>query len=115
MKTKNKTGRVRIETAIAEIITPVLAAFPDARFNVLGCELWRDADGGWSFNDAFRIASETDLAGVQSAARGRWEVFKTNYMPRARVADVECLEYIPGDQSIYVECAGVSFLEIRPL
>ena len=104
--------RQTLETAIKEILSPVLTFDPSATFDVFGCELWKD-DGGWAFNDASRMATDTDLAGVQSIARSRWEIFRLNYSPKARVADVEALEWLPGDRSLYVECAFMSFLEIR--
>lgn len=105
--------RQTLETTIAEILAPVLAHDPAATFDLYGCELWRDETGGWSFNDAFRMVRDASLAEAQETARGRWEVFKANYSPRARVADIDALEWQPGDASLYVECAGMSFLEIR--
>ena len=102
-----------LETAIAEILKPVLSRDPSITFDVWGCELWKDESGGWSFNDAFRMAADTDLSGVQSIARSRWEIFRLNYAPRARVADLEALEWQPGDRALYSDCACMSFLEIR--
>ncbi len=105
--------RQTLETAIAEILAPVLAFDPAATFDVYGCELWRDESGGWTFNDAFRMVREADLATVKETARARWEIFRLNYSPRARVADIDVLEWCPGDRSLYVECDYMSFLEIR--
>jgi hypothetical protein len=104
--------RQTLETAVAEILKPVLSHDPSSTFDVWGCELWKE-DGAWSFNDAFRMVADADLAGVQAIARSRWEIFRLNYASRARVADVMALEWQPGDRALYIECACMSFLEIR--
>lgn len=85
---------------------------PEARFDVIAFELWRESEGGWSVNDAWKIAQDTDIAGVLTAARGRWEVFKVNYSPRATVHGLTS----DGDEStLIIESGGNSFLEIRLL
>jgi|688.fasta_scaffold198729_2 hypothetical protein len=104
--------RQTLETVIREILSPVLSFDPAATFDAWGCELWSDGDG-WSFNDAFRMVADADLSGVQSIARSRWGIFRLNYAPRARVADVMALEWQPSDRALYIECAFMSFLEIR--
>ena len=110
-----KTQRQTLETAIRETLAPVLAHDPAATFDLYGCELWRDDSGGWSFNDAFRMARGVDLAEALKTARGRWEVFKVNYSPRALVREIDCAGegFYPGCRSVYVECDHMSFLEIR--
>ncbi len=102
--------RQTLETAIREI----LSDFPDSdRFDVYAFELWRDEDGGWSVNDGWRMESNADKETVVRAARGRWEVFKLNYMPRARVADLETDDNLP--YCLRVNAGFTSFLEIRPV
>lgn len=107
--------RQTLETAISEILAPVLAHDPAATFDVWGCQLQREPDGGWTFNDAFRMIREAGLAEALETARARWDIFKLNYAPRARVADIDCAGegFYPGCQSIYIECNYMSFLEIR--
>jgi hypothetical protein len=79
-------------------------------FDVIAYELTHDGQG-WSVNTPFRIASQVDLSGVMEAMRGRWEVFKANYSPRATVASLSDI----GEGSDYeIEAEGIPFLQVRP-
>ena len=108
MKTlAKKTGRKTLET----IIKDALAVYPEsARFKVIAFELWRD-DVGWSVNDSWCIAGDADKTDVIRAARGRWEAFKVNYAPRARVADIVDIGYEADRISLEVDCTA--FLDIE--
>jgi hypothetical protein len=107
--------RQTLETAIISCLPDNLP--PGTTFDVYAWELWRDAEGGWTVNDGWKIAREVDLTGLKEAARGRWEVFKINYFPRALVSGIDCHgaeEIAPGDLSpLYLEYEGTSFLEVR--
>jgi len=98
--------RQTLETAIKQL----LANHPaDSTYTILAHELWRD-DLGWSTNDRWHLARNASLSEVLSIARGRWEVFKVNYSPRARVADIADIGYESGDYSL--ECAHLPFIDI---
>jgi len=102
--------RQKLETAVVSCLPENLPE--GTTFDVYAWELWRDDSGGWSVNDGWKIARETDLAGLKEAARGRWEVFKVNYFPRARVADLDCQEHFESRSwewgPVSLECNGTS-------
>jgi len=78
-------------------------------YSVIAHELWSDGDG-WSVNDSWYLSRNVDKAQVLQDARGRWEIFKVNYLPKARIKDVT----FDGDDSvIYLNVDGIPFLEIR--
>ena len=62
---------------------------PFARFDVVAYELWGNAREGFETNCSWHIAKDADLSEVLDAVRGRWEVFKLNYLPKARVSDIQ--------------------------
>jgi len=98
--------RQTLETAIKEL----LANHPaDSTFTVFAHELWRDGEG-WTSNDRWYLARNASLSEVLSIARGRWEVFKVNYSPRARVSDIADIGYESGEYSL--ECAHLPFIDI---
>jgi hypothetical protein len=103
--------RKTLKTAIREI----LESFPPGtRFDVLALELLGNRREGLSVNSAWRITSNADIPEAVEAAAGRWEIFKLNYLPHARVADLDCSE-ISGEFDCHVECQQVPFLTLRPL
>lgn len=57
-------------------------------FNVQFYELTRNYGEGWSVNTAWRAATNASRAETLRLLRARWEVFKLNYAPKARVADL---------------------------
>ena len=94
-------------------IKSLLSHFPaDSTFRVQAFELNHDGEG-WSVNDSFIIANEASLETVLESARGRWEVFKVNYMPKAKVKDITDWGDADPFDSAMLECDGVMFLEIR--
>jgi hypothetical protein len=94
---------------LEKTISAMLADFPDsARFNVWAHELWRNGQG-WSSNDRWYIARDADKASVIQAARGRWEVFRTNYHSRARVRDIQDIGW---DGDLFLEVDSLPFLDI---
>ena len=98
--------RQTLETTIKEL----LANHPaDSTYTILAHELWRDGEG-WTSNDAWYLARNASLSEALSIARGRWEVFKVNYSPRARVADIADIGYESGGYSL--ECNHLPFIDI---
>ena len=102
-----------LEARLALMLAPY---FPttDARADVIAAELWRDESGGWSVNQPFRIARDADLAETLDALRSRWEVFKANYHPRARVQDITNASFEGVQFPALLEIDGIHFAEIRP-
>jgi hypothetical protein len=100
---------MKLETKIRQLINE---ANPNenTRFEVIAFELWGNAREGFDCNNAWGIARNADLAEVLEAARARWEVFKVNYLPKARVCDIEDTGY---DSNLSLEVDCVPFLEIR--
>lgn len=81
------------------------------RFDLIAYELWGNRREGYDCNNAWRIASNVDREEAIQAARGRWEVFKVNYHPKARVRDIEDVSCSPDHALLEVDC--IPFLEIR--
>lgn len=119
MKTnKPKFHRATLEARILSLIEGAFSlmlekqgGLDSARFNVVAFELWRDCDGGLFVNQPWRMAREVSLPEVLTAARGRWEVYKVNYEPRARVRDIH-EPYDAGDYLVELH-AGHAFLQIE--
>ena len=106
-----KAKRATLETAIREF----LSVYPDDQgFEVIAHTLTREMEGGWSVNDAWYMDRHADKASVLLCARGRWEVFKANYIPRARVSEIQDVGY-DAAHGISLECQHTAFLDIRPV
>jgi len=76
---------------------------------VIAHELTNDGEG-WSVNDSWQITKSDDENEIMSAIRGRWEIFKINYLPKGRVKDISS----DGDEAeIYLDCDGIPFLTLR--
>jgi len=84
---------------------------PEAKYTIMAHELWRDEDG-WVSNDRFRLATEVDIDRAIEVIRGRWEVFKANYAPRARVRDLELAEEYYNN-AVNLEVAYLPFVDIE--
>lgn len=85
---------------------------PDGeRFDVIAYELWGNIREGFDCNDAWRIAINVDREEAIQAARGRWEVFKVNYHPKARVRDIDADIGFSDQAHLHVD--QIPFLEIR--
>jgi hypothetical protein len=100
---------MKLETKIRNLINETNPD-ADARFNVVAHELWGNSQEGFSTNSSWYIATNADLSQVLEAARGRWEVFKLNYLPKARVSDISDTGF---DSTLSLEVDFVPFLEIR--
>jgi hypothetical protein len=100
---------MKLETKIRNLITETNPA-SDARFNVVAHELWGNSQEGFETNSSWYIATNADLSQVLEAARGRWEVFKLNYLPKARVSDISDTGF---DSTLSLEIDCIPFLEIR--
>jgi len=103
-----KPKNMKLETKIRDLILETTKA---TRFNVVAHELWGEPEGGFSTNSSWYIATNADLDEVLEVARGRWEVFKANYLPKARVADIQNTGF---DESLSLEVDYLPFIEIRP-
>lgn len=104
-----KRKRQTLETRIADM----LIANGATTFDVIAHELWGNRREGFETNTSWHLTRNADVAQVLEAARGRWEVFKINYLPDARVSDLIDDSCGTG-LSIYLSVNGTPFLEIRP-
>ncbi len=82
-------------------------------YTVRAFELWRESEGGWSVNDGWTIASNVDRESAIEALRGRWEIFKLNYLPKARVSDIQDIADMEGESKLEVDCTAFADIEIE--
>lgn len=82
----------------------------NARFDVVAFELWGNSREGFDTNTAWYLSKDADADQVLQDARGRWEVFKVNYLSKARVSDIHDTGY---DSTLSLEVDCIPFLEIR--
>lgn len=88
------------------------AMLPDwPAFNIQFHGLWRD-DGGWSVNDSWTAYREATREETIGHLRARWEVFKLNYLPKARVRDLTDAG-IDNDDDCLLEVDCTAFATIR--
>jgi hypothetical protein len=100
---------MKLETKIRQLIAEAKYD-ASARFNVIAFELWGNAREGFDCNNAWKIAWNADIDVVLESARERWEIFKVNYLPKARVCDLTDTGF---DSTLSLEVDSVPFLEIR--
>lgn len=103
---------MKLETKIKNLISEAFPDLPEnALFDVRAHGLLHDGYG-WSSNDVWRIASSVTLEGVLDAARGRWEIFKINYSPKATVKGIQDYGW---KEEMNLESDGLPFLDIVPV
>lgn len=100
---------MKLETKIRQLLNDANHD-ANARFEVVAFELWGNAREGFDTNSAWYLSKNADADQVLQDARGRWEAFKVNYLPKARVADIEDTGF---DSTLSLEVDSVPFLEIR--
>ena len=71
---------------LEKLIAPYLKA--STRYSLRAFELWGDGDG-YSVNSAWTFESNLYKAEALGAARDRFEIYKLNYAPKARIKDLE--------------------------
>ena len=103
-----------LEARAVDLLRP-FSLDPSTRYTLRAHALTHDGEG-WSSNDRFTIARDVDLSDALDAIRGRWEVFRTNYSPRARVSYLESFDGYQHDNEIAdlwsVDCLPFLDLEI---
>ncbi len=97
---------MKLENKISQLIGETNAT----HFDVIAHELWGNSEDGFECNSSWYLKRDADLSQVLEAARGRWEVFKVNYLPKARVRDIQDTGY---DNTFSLEVDCIPFLEIR--
>jgi len=102
---------MKLETKIRNLIAETNAT-SESRFDVVAHELWGNSREGFETNSSWYLKTNATLEEALEAARGRWEVFKVNYLPKARVSDIVDNGW-SDDLSLEVDC--VPFLEIRAI
>ena len=103
---------MKLETKICQLIEKTNAT-NESRFDVVAFELWGNSQEGFDCNNAWKIATNATLEQVLKSARARWEVFKVNYLPKARVCDISDIGFDDDYLNLEVDC--VPFLEIRAI
>jgi hypothetical protein len=102
---------MKLENKIRNLIKETKAT-DETRYNVVAHELWGNSEEGFSTNSSWYIASNADIETVLESARARWEIFKVNYLPKARVGDIQDTGF---DSTLSLEVDYVPFLEIRAI
>lgn len=97
---KTQTLEQRLET--------LLPAWPS--FNIQFHELWREAEGGWSVNDSWTPYKDATREETIGHLRHRWQVFKANYLPKARVRDLTDIACCDDDCLLEVDCTAFATL-----
>lgn len=99
----NKYRKGSIEAKLDQLL-------PDWQtFRVVFHELWREPEGGWSVNDSWCVNRAADRETAIADVVSRWRIFKVNYLPTARVRDIEdagCDE----DCLLEVDCTALATL-----
>lgn len=104
---KLKFRKNTLEHAIVEL----LARYPENQeFTVIYHELTNDG-GSWSTNTSWRAKNYATKQEVAECARGRWEIFKLNYYPKARVKDITDIGY--DDRRLMLEVNYLPFMDIE--
>jgi hypothetical protein len=111
MATNQPTKKMRLETKIRNLISETQPT-NESRFDVVAHELWGNSHDGFETNASWYIKTNATLEEALEAARGRWEVFKVNYLPKARVCDISDIGY---DDNFSLEVDCIPFLEIRAI
>lgn len=97
------------KNSIEAKLDSLLPQFPS--YDVIAHELWADGDG-WSVNDSWHLARGCDREDAISHLANRWQVFKANYAPKARVRDL--IDYSCDEESgSLLEVDGIPFAEVR--
>jgi hypothetical protein len=102
---------MKLENKIRNLISETNAT-SESRFDVVAHELWGNSQEGLEVNSSWFIATNADIETVLESARARWEIFKLNYVPKARVCDISDIGY---DDNLNLEVDCVPFLEIRAI
>lgn len=96
---------MKLEQKIRQLISETNST----QFDVIAHELWGNNKDGFETNSSWYLKRNADLSEVLEASRGRWEVFKVNYLPNARVCDIKD---IGCDSSLFLEVDSVAFLDL---
>lgn len=102
-----------LEARALDLLQPY-ASSPSATFTIRAHALTHDGEG-WSSNDRWTIARDVDLAEALDAIRGRWEVFRANYAPKAQVQNVQtdCPHHFDGTVIFHLDAENLAFLDIE--
>lgn len=80
-------------------------------FDVIFHELWREPEGGWSVNDSWKAGRNLDRDEAITLIMHRWEIFKLNYLARARVRDLCDAGDSDGDCLLEVDCTAFATVQ----
>ena len=113
MKTTLRPGTLE-HAILAALPAPI---DPLATYTVRAHELTHDGEG-WSSNDRFTIAKDVTAEQMLETARERFDVFKANYAPRARIMDLEALDTYNDEEddeetTLSLEIDFLPFLDIE--
>lgn len=93
---------------LEKYIEKLVPELKTGKWGVIAYGLLHDGDG-WTTNESWYLCRDAEFSEIMENIRGRWEVFKVNYLPHGRVCDISA----DGDETVYLDCEGIPFLEIR--
>lgn len=80
------------------------------KFDIIRHELWGESEGGWSVNSSSYMARGADREETISHLANRWEIFKLNYLPKARAKNI--IDIGDGDL-VCLEVDCTAFCDVR--
>ena len=98
---------MKLETKLEQLIP----AHWTGELRVTMFELWPENEGGWSVNDGWSVTHYR--ADAIALLRDRWEVFKLNYLPKARVRDLCDIGDSEAECMLEVDCTA--FANVSPV
>lgn len=101
------------KNSIEARIDALLPEFPS--FDVIAHELMQEGYGGntcYSVNNSWHLARGCDREEAIRHLANRWQVFKANYMPKARVRDLEDIS-CDVESGCLLEVNCTAFAEVR--
>lgn len=103
--------RQTLETAIRSILESYP---PGTLFDCIAHSLQNDGEA-WSTNDSWKMGRACDIPETLTHCRARWEVWKVNYHPRARVRNLTDANWSGPDYSALLEVDCIPFMELLPV
>jgi hypothetical protein len=99
------------KNSIEAKLDSLLPQFPS--FDVIAHELWADGEGSYSVNDSWHLARGCDREEAIGHLANRWQIFKANYAPKARVRDLTDENYSGPEFPALLEVDCIAFAEVR--
>lgn len=74
---------------LESFIRPFLQKKEGKTMEIFAYELWGNRKEGYWVNSGWRIYKGDSIEEALDSIRGRWEIFKVNYYPRAVIKEID--------------------------